>query len=51
MRRNIDFIDKLDFLVSYNQIYIETYLPDTIRNRFKATGLIPYDFIRILLTF
>ena len=50
MRRSIDFIDKLDFLVSYNQTRTETYLPDIIRNKFKATGLVPYDPIRILLT-
>ncbi len=28
----------------------ETYLTDIIRNGFKATGLAPYDLIRILLT-
>ena len=51
MRRGIDFIDKLDFLTSYNQARMETYLPDIIRNRFKAIRLVPYDLIRILLTF
>ena len=50
MRLGIDFIDKLDFLISYNQTRTETYLPDIIRNRFKAIRLIPYDPIRILLT-
>ena len=48
MRRGIDFIDKSDFLVSYNQARTETYLPDTIRNGFKATDLVPYDPIRVL---
>ena len=48
IRRGIDFIDKSDFLVSYNQARTETYLPDTIRNGFKATGLVPYDPIRVL---
>ena len=50
MRHGIDFIDKSDFLVSYNQARTETYLPDTIRNGFKATGLVPYDPIQVLST-
>lgn len=50
MRRGIDFINKSDFLISYNQARTETYLPDTIRNGFKATGLVPYDLIRVLST-
>ena len=49
IRRNIDFIDKSDFLVSYNQARTETYQSDTIRNGFKAIGLVPYDPIRVLL--
>ena len=48
MRRGIDFIDKPDFLISYHQARTETYQPDTIRNGFKATGLVPYDPIRVL---
>ena len=50
MRRGIDFIDKSDFLTSYNQARTETYLLDTIRNGFKAIGLVPYDPIRVLST-
>ena len=50
MRHSIDFIDKLNFLISYNQARTETYLPDIIRNGFKAIRLVPYDPIRILLT-
>ena len=30
MRHEIDFIDKPDFLILYNQAHTETYLPDTI---------------------
>ena len=48
MRLGIDYIDKPDFLVSYNQARIETYKEETIRNGFKATGLVPYDLIRVL---
>ena len=51
MRRGIDFIDKLDFLISYNQARTETYLLDIIRNGFKIIRLIPYDLIRVLSTF
>ena len=50
MRHGIDFIDKSNFLISYNQARTETYLPDTIRNGFKATGLVLYDPIWVLLT-
>ena len=49
MRRGIDFIDKSDFLTSYNQARMETYLPNIIPNGFKAIKLIPYDLIRVLL--
>ncbi len=48
MRRGIDFIDKPDFLISYQKARTETYLSDTIRNGFKATGLVPYDPIQVL---
>ena len=51
MRRGINFIDKLNFLTSYNQVYTETYLLNIIRNRFKAIKLIPYNLIRVLSTF
>ena len=48
MRLGINYIDKSDFLISYNQARTEAYKEDTIRNRFKATGLVPYDPIRVL---
>lgn len=41
----INFIHKLDFLVSYNQFFTDTYQPDTIGNEFKATELILYNLI------
>ena len=50
MQHGIDFIDKSDFLVLYNQACTETYLPDTICNGFKATGLVLYDSIQVLST-
>ena len=48
MRCGINFIDKPDFLILYNQAHMETYLPDTIQNGFKATGLVPYNPIQVL---
>ena len=48
MRLGIDRIDKPDFLTSYQQARTETFKEDTIRNGFKATGLVPYDPIRVL---
>ena len=48
MRCGINFIDKPDFLISYNQACTETYLPDTIQNGFKATELVPYNPIQVL---
>ena len=51
MRYGIDHIDKSDFLISYYQARTETYKEDTIRNRFKATGLVPYDPVQVLSLF
>ena len=48
MRVGIDYIDKSDFLISYNQARTETYKEETIRNAFKASGLVLYDPIHIL---
>ena len=45
MQYDINFIDKSDFLISYNQTCTETYLSDTIHNEFKVTELILYDSI------
>ena len=50
MQHGIDFINKSDFLVLYNQACTETYLPDTIHNEFKATELVLYDPIWVLST-
>ena len=51
MQYNINFIDKSNFLILYNQACIETYLPNTIHNEFKVTELISYDSIQVLSTF
>ena len=48
MRLGINHIDKPDFLISYKQVCMETYKEETIHNGFKATGLVPYDPIRVL---
>lgn len=50
MRRNIDFINNSNFLISDNQACTETYQLGTICNRFKATELVLYDPIGVLLT-
>ena len=51
MQHDIDFIDKSDFLILYNQACTETYLPDTIHNEFKVTELVLYNPIQVLSTF
>ena len=48
IRVGIDYINKSDFLISYNQARTETYKEETIRNAFKASGLVPYDPIHVL---
>ena len=48
MRLRIDYINKSDFLIAYKQARTEIYKEDTIRNGFKATGLVPYDPIHVL---
>ena len=48
MKCEIDFIDKSDFLILYNQACMKTYLSDIIQNGFKATGLVLYNPIQVL---
>ena len=50
MQHNIDFINKSDFQILYNQVYTETYLPDIIHNEFKVIKLILYNSIQVLST-
>ena len=48
IRLGVDHIDKEDFLSTYYQARTETYKEETIRNGFKATGLVPYDPFQVL---
>jgi hypothetical protein len=43
MRLGVNHIDKLDFLAAYPQARIDAINPDTIRNSFKAAGLVPLN--------
>ncbi|CBF76072.1 hypothetical protein AN3478.2 [Aspergillus nidulans FGSC A4] len=43
MRLGISHIDKLDFLAAYPQARISTFKLDTIRNSFRAAGLVPLN--------
>ena len=49
MRLSINHIDKLDFLILYKQVCTEIYKEEIICNAFKATELILYDSIQVLL--
>ena len=48
MRRGTNHINKEDFFSAHSQARMETYKEETIRSRFKATGLVPYDPIQVL---
>jgi hypothetical protein len=43
IRLGTSHIDKLDFLAAYPQAQISTFKLDTIRNSFRAAGLVPLD--------
>jgi hypothetical protein len=43
MRLNVNHIDKLDFLAAYPQARIDAFKSDTIKNSFKAAGLVSID--------
>ena len=49
MKLSINYIDKSDFLILYKQACIEIYKKETIHNAFKATELISYNPIQVLL--
>ena len=51
MRCGINHIDNPDFLTSYLQARTGTYTESNIRSWFRATGLVPYDPIRVLSQF
>ena len=48
VRNGIDYIDKPDFLTSYHQARLETFTEGNIHGSFRATGLVPYDPLRVL---
>jgi hypothetical protein len=48
MRARINHIRKLDFLEVYPSARIEAFKPETIKNSFAATGLLPYNPDRVL---
>ncbi|RJE17441.1 Pogo transposable element, partial [Aspergillus sclerotialis] len=47
-RRNINHIDKLDFLAAFPQARAEAFKPETIQNAFAAAGLVPYNPNRVI---
>ena len=48
IRMGVSHIDKPDFLTAYLTARKESMTINTIRNGFAATGLVPYDPIRVL---
>jgi hypothetical protein len=48
MRNGINHIDKLDFLEAYPLARIEAFKPETIKNSFRSTGLIPFAPERVI---
>jgi hypothetical protein len=48
MRLGFNHVDKLDFLDTYPNARFEAYKPETIKNSFAATGLVPYDPNRVI---
>lgn len=49
IKGSINFIDKLNFLVFYNQACTEIYQLETFCNGFKATKLVLYNLIWVLI--
>jgi hypothetical protein len=47
-RTGYNHIDKLDFLADYQRARLEAFQPNTIRNSFMATGLVPINAERVL---
>ena len=43
MQNRINHIDKLDFLKAYPSTQIEAFKPETIKNSFRAAGLVPFS--------
>ena len=48
IRLDINYIDKDEFLVIYKEAQIEALKDTTIKNRFKATGLVLFNPDKIL---
>lgn len=48
MRLGFNHIDKFDFLEAYPYAHADIFKPETIRDGFAATGLIPFDPERVL---
>ena len=49
MRVGVNYINKSNFLLAYLTAYIEALTLNTIRSRFVATRLVPYNLKYILL--
>ncbi|KAJ5169708.1 uncharacterized protein N7500_002491 [Penicillium coprophilum] len=48
MRRQVNHIDKLDFLDLYPLVRIEAFKSETIKNSFGAAGLVPFSPERVI---
>jgi len=48
MQLDFNHINKFDFLEAYPQAHTEIFRPDTIKNSFAATDLIPFNPERML---
>lgn len=47
-RLGFNLITKFDFLEAYPKARIEAFKPDTVKNGFEATGLVPFKPERVL---
>ena len=49
MRNGINHIDKLNFLKAYPYTRIEAFKSETIKNSFRAAGLVPFSPDQVIL--
>ena len=51
MRQGFNHMDKLDFLKAYPDAWKQSFASDTIKNGFRATGLVPFNPEEVLERF
>ena len=51
MWHGFNHIDKLDFLEAYSDVWKCAFTPNTIKNGFRASGLVPFNPEKVLQCF